>query len=236
MEHLGILNTLWIQILAEKGLNPPNHAPNTPSEGTWIYKGFIIIWSVYHFHIHIWDIPSFIGVIHHWVFVGFRHFQSQSRIRCDYPTMAAAGSNSWSPCNQSDDLSVNDPSRDEVKVGGPAAMKNQTSLSMKRNSRSVIKTHPVQWFRKIFHRKISQKSSVSRGCFLLFPCGVFAKRSLALPTTAGFCSHGDTRDAHEGDPVWVALGRCPGMTRGAGKNGWNIVQYGHGYESHITGY
>ena len=30
--------SLWIQILAEKELNPPNHAPNTPSEATWIYR------------------------------------------------------------------------------------------------------------------------------------------------------------------------------------------------------
>ena len=33
--------SLWIQVLAEKGLNPPNHAPNTPSEGTWIYRVYI---------------------------------------------------------------------------------------------------------------------------------------------------------------------------------------------------
>ena len=43
----------------------------------------------------------------------------------DMPRHAAAlGSNSWSPCNRSDDLSVNDPSLfcEEKVFGGPAAI------------------------------------------------------------------------------------------------------------------
>ena len=214
MEHLGILNTLWIQILAEKGLNPPNHAPNTTSEGTWIYRGYIIILSVYHFHIHIWDIPSFIGVIHHWVFVGFQHFQSTKdslwlsdhgrgrgleqlvalqpirRPLCKRPLVSRFFSRRASG-NEKSDLFV-----DEKKFYRSVNWLIQSSDSEK------------------YSKNIHKKSSVSRGCFRICFRVLFFRKRIPGPTDySGILQ-----------PWWHS--RCPwrrsDLGSGFGARGWLV--------------